>query len=138
MKVVFDSKIKSIVRFDKDDELIECLAELAASRDASFTFSMIGGAASIELGFYQEDTKNYTAKNFSAKNIEILNITGNVAWFEGKPLPHAHGLFSGEDYVSFGGHILKLVFSLTGETVIEWLPEKLKKEVGSNGLKLLC
>jgi predicted DNA-binding protein with PD1-like motif len=139
MKIIFDSKTKSIVQFEKGDEPIALLTALAEERDLSFFFSMIGGCTEVELAYYDIDTKAYASKTHSARNIEVITITGNVAWVEGKAWVHAHGVFGNDNHECFGGHINRLTISATGETSIDWIPKRLEKRVDTvSGLKLFC
>ncbi len=139
MKIVFDSESKTIVQFEKGDEPVSLLADLAGERDKSCHFYMIGGATEVELAYYDIVTKDYSSKKHTANNIEVINITGTVGWFEGKPMTHAHGVFSGADHAAFGGHVNYLYMSATGETIVEWLPKKLEKKTDPvSGLKLFC
>jgi predicted DNA-binding protein with PD1-like motif len=139
MKIILDSKTKSIVQFEKGDEPIALLTALADERDHSFFFSMIGGCTEVELAYYDIDTKAYASKTHSARNIEVINVTGNVAWHEGKPWVHAHGVFGDDDHNCFGGHVNSFIISATGETSIDWLPERLEKKTDpASGLKLFC
>ncbi len=111
---------------------------IAKEKDTSFNFSMIGAGSPIELGYYDPAQKKYFSKEFSGESFEILSLSGNVAWFEGEPIAHAHGVFGNEKYETFGGHVAKLFISVTGEAVIDWLPEKIiKKFDDSTGIKLL-
>jgi len=138
MQIIFDSQNKSILRIDKGEECLGILQSLAEEKNLSFTFSIIGACSLVELGFFAPKTKEYFSKEFNADSIEIVSLNGTVAYFEGKPVVHAHGVFSNENYETFGGHIVKLIISLTGETVIDWLPEKIiKKYDDETGLKLL-
>lgn len=141
MKIIFDSKDRSVLSFEKGEEFINALNAFAKERDASFTFSMIGGASSADIAFFDMNTKEYVTKTFLpgfSKNIEIITVTGNVAWCEGNSMVHAHGIFSNEEYQTFAGHIMKLNLSITAETVISWLPEKIEREFDSETcLKLL-
>jgi predicted DNA-binding protein with PD1-like motif len=138
VKIIFDSKEKSVIRMETGEECLEVLKSLAKERNASFSFSMIGAASMATLGYYDLDQKKYFNKDFSPEHIEVLSVTGNVGWYEDEPIVHAHGVFSDENYQCFGGHVNKLVISLTGEAVIDWLPEKiLKKDDAITGLKLL-
>ncbi len=139
MKIIFDSEKKSIVLFEKGDEPISLLAELAGTRGVSSHFSMIGGCSEVVLGYYDIAKQDYYTKNFTAQNIEIITVTGNIAWYEGKPMVHAHGVFGDEEYKTFGGHIMSMLISAVGETAIVWLPEKLEKKTDpASGLKLFC
>ena len=138
MQIIFDSKEKSIARIDKGEECLSVLKSLAKERNKSFTFTIIGACSMVELGFYHPKTKEYSSKEFNADSIEILSVNGTVAWFESEPLIHAHGVFSDDKYETFGGHVARMIISLTGETAIEWLSEKiLKKYDEETGLKLL-
>ncbi|MBP6884709.1 MAG: DNA-binding protein [Candidatus Pacebacteria bacterium] len=139
MKIAFDSKEKTIVQFEKGDEPVSLLAKLAGERGVSCHFYMIGGCTDVELAYYDIVTKDYSSKVHSGNNIEVINVTGTVGWFEGAPMTHAHGVFSGPDHSCYGGHVNYLHMSATGETIVEWLPEKLKKETDEvSGLKLFC
>src|ERR1700752_2518475 len=111
MKLIFDSKEKSIVLFEKGDEPMSLIEELSEKRGVSSHFSMIGGCSDVELAYYDIDKKEYSSKTHSARNIEVITITGNVAWFEGKAWVHAHGVFGDDDHNCFGGHINKLTIS---------------------------
>ncbi len=138
MQIIFNSKNRSVLRIDKGEECLNVLKSLAKDKDASLTFSIIGACSLVELGYYKLNTKEYSTKTFSGEDMEILSVTGNVAWFENEPLLHAHGVFSDEKYETFGGHIVKIIISATGEVVINWLPEKIYKKYNEKtGLKLL-
>lgn len=131
MKIIFDSKEKSIIAVEKGEEFISSIAKFAKDRGVSFAFSMIGGASEVDLAFYDMNIKEYISKKFLpgySKNIEIVTVTGNVAWYEGGPMVHAHGIFSNEEYQTFAGHVMKIMISITGETIINWLPQKLERQ----------
>ena len=139
MEIIFDSKNRSVVRVDKGEECLSILQSLAEERDASFTFSIIGACSLAELSFYDLNKKEYSSKTFNSGDMEILSVAGNVAWFEKEPILHAHGVFSNEKYETFGGHIVKIIISTTGEVVIDWLSKKIYKKYNKETvLKLLC
>ena len=138
MQIIFDSQNKSIVRIDRGEDCLDVLKSLAQEKDLSFYFSMIGGCSLVELGYYDLKTKKYFTQEFKEEGMEILSVSGNAAWFEGAPIVHSHGVFSKKNYETFGGHIVKLIISLTGEVTIDWLPKKIaKKPDDETGLKLL-
>lgn len=139
MRIAFDSEKKTIVQFERGDEPVSLLAKLAGERGVSCHFSMIGGCTEVELAYYDIETKDYSSKIHSANNIEVINVTGTVGWYEGAPMTHAHGVFSGPDHAAYGGHVNHFFISATAETIVEWLPEKLMKETDErSGLKLFC
>ena len=137
MQIIFDSENKSVLRIEKGEECIEVLRNFAKERNKSFHFSMIGAGVPIELGYFHPEKKQYFSQEFKDESFEILSCTGSVAWFENEPIVHAHGVFSNEKYECFGGHVNKLIISLTGEVMLDWLPEKIAKKYDEEtGLKL--
>lgn len=139
MKVLFNSEKKSVLRFDPGDEVVAFLEDLARERSVSFLFSMIGGCGEVSVAYVDATTSEYVSKTFTAPNIEVIHVSGNVGWFEDSPTVHVHGVFGHDDYSTFGGHVMKMVISLNGEAVIDWLPVKIEKKINpKNGLKLFC
>jgi predicted DNA-binding protein with PD1-like motif len=99
--------------------------------------SGLGGAGRVTLGFYDIETKAYEWKEFN-EPMEILNLTGNLAWVDGEPFWHVHGTFSGRDLKTVGGHVKELVVSLTCEILITPLDTPLARTFDDEtGLKLL-
>ncbi len=139
MQIILDSQNKSVVRVDKGEECLSILKSFAQKKDASFNFSIIGACAEVELSYFDVAMKKYFNKVFNTGNIEIVSVNGNVAWAEGEAMVHAHGVFSDEEYKCFGGHIVKCIVSITGEAVIDWLPNKISKKIDEEtDLKFLC
>ena len=138
MQIILESQNKSVIKIEKGEDCLEILKSLAKERDKSFLFSIIGACSLVELSYYDLKNRKYFSKEFTEENMEILNVNGNVAWSEDEPIVHAHGVFSNENYETFGGHVVKLVISLTGEKIIYLLPQKIiKKYDEETGLKLL-
>ena len=138
MQIILDSQTKSVIKIEHGEDCISVLKNLAKERDRSFTFNIIGACSLVELSYYDLDKKEYFNKVFDQKNIEIVSVLGNIAWNTEDIMLHAHGVFSDESYQTFGGHINQLIISATGETFIDWLPEKINKEYDKDvGLKLL-
>lgn len=138
MKIIFDSKEKTVLAVEKGEEFFEVMNKFAKERNKSFTFSAIGGCDMVELAYYSLEEKKYLTKEFSDTNIEIVTMTGNVAWYEGEPLIHTHGVFGGREYNTYGGHIMKLHISATAEVMINWLSEKMERKMDKETcLKLL-
>lgn len=139
MQIIFDSQNKSVVRIDKGEKCLEVLKSLAKKKNFSFSFSLIGACREVELSYFDVATKTYFKKVFNTGNIEMVSVNGNVAWSENEPIVHMHGVFSNENYECFGGHVVRLIISITGEAVIDWLPKKIMKKLDpETGLRLLC
>lgn len=139
MQIILDTPNKSVIRLETGEECLGALKVLALEKNASFNFSVIGAAATVELGYYHLEEQRYFSREFGSSHIEVISVVGNVAWDEAEPIVHAHGVFSNEKYECFGGHVMKIIISATGEVAIDWLPEKInKKHDPKTGLKLLC
>ncbi|MEI6660464.1 MAG: PPC domain-containing DNA-binding protein [bacterium] len=138
MHIILDTKDKSVIKIERGEDCVSVLKSLAKERDRSFTFTIIGACSLVELSYYDLAKKEYFSKVFNQENIEIVSVLGNVAWHTEGPLLHAHGVFSDESYKTFGGHINRLIVSVTGEVIIDWLPEKVYKKYDEHtGLNLL-
>lgn len=88
------------------------------------TFSAIGAVLGVELGYYELSEKQYHWKVFEG-TIEIVSATGNIAWLDGSPIVHMHGVFSGTDFIAFGGHVRRAVVSAACEVVLVVHDDKL-------------
>ena len=71
------------------------------------------------------------------------SLTGSIAWKEGKPSIHIHGVATDDKFNAYGGHILALKVG-TGSMEIyitthtEKLERKLEQPLGANVLQLNC
>ncbi len=78
----------------------------------------IGGALSVELGFYNLETKQYQWRQFEGLR-EVVSLQGNIALSEaGEPMSHLHGVLADEDYQTIGGHVKDLTAGATLELFI--------------------
>ncbi|GAB3700648.1 hypothetical protein GCM10027592_27830 [Spirosoma flavus] len=58
------------------------------------------------FGFWNAKKKEYEPK--SMRDMEMASMTGSIAWKDGKPALHMHGVVTDKDFKAFGGHILAL------------------------------
>lgn len=93
------------------DGLGKFMAEQAVSACAFFG---IGASSNIELAFYNPHVKDYRKKSFY-EDLEIISFSGNGGLLDGTPALHAHGSFGRNDFSIIGGHVSKLVVSVTCE-----------------------
>lgn len=97
------------------------------------------GFVNTRFGFFNFDTKEYEPKDF--KDVELASFTGSMAWQNGKPSLHSHGVVTGRDFKAYGGHMLAATVS-TGSveiTVIvhdKKLERKKDEALGANVLEL--
>jgi predicted DNA-binding protein with PD1-like motif len=88
------------------DVLAEIAALAASESIPSASFVGMGFLSEVTFGFYDFGKKAFDPKSF--RNVELASMTGTIAWQEGKPSIHAHGVVSGADFVGVGGHLLAL------------------------------
>lgn len=133
-----DSHSSTLLILERGEELQESLQTFALESDIqSAWLSGLGGAASVTLGFYDITTKSYQWKTFD-EPLEIISLTGNLSFVDGKPFWHLHGAFSGSDFKTVSGHVKEMVIGLTGELYITPLAMPLTRKFDdTTGLKLI-
>lgn len=129
-----------LVVLRRGDNVLEKLESLAREEKIpSASLSGIGFFGEVTFGFYNFEKKAFDAKTF--RDVELLGLTGTIAWKDGKPSIHVHGTVAGRDFQAVGGHILAgEVGTGTMEiTVIAHdtkLERKIDPEIGANVLQL--
>jgi uncharacterized protein len=89
------------------DDVFARLEELAEDEQIpSASFVGMGFLAAVTFGFYDFGKKAFDPKTFG--QVELMNMTGTIAWQNGKPSIHAHGVVAGADFEAVGGHLLGL------------------------------
>jgi len=81
------------------------------------SLSGIGAVEKIEIAYYDLTAKKYKYKKFEP-SMEVLALTGNVGYFENKPIVHAHIALGGPDFMVHGGHVKEAEVSLILEIFI--------------------
>ena len=111
------------------DDVIAHLERLAVNEHIpSASFMGIGFMRDATFGFYDFDQKVFDPHTFH--NVEMANMTGTIAWKEGKPSIHVHGIVTDASFDAHGGHVLGLVVG-TGSSEITVIlhPDKLDRFV---------
>lgn len=89
------------------DDLFAELETLALREDIpSASFTGFGFAGKVTFGFFDFAKRDYDPATF--ENREMTGINGTLAWKDGKPSIHAHGVGGGPDFQVSGGHLLAL------------------------------
>lgn len=108
----------TILVLKKGEELAESLSKYAVERNLKGAWiNVIGGASNVTLGFYNSTNRDYTWLNFE-EQLEIVGLQGNLAYVEGEPFWHIHGVFSREDGSTIAGHVKSCIIGLTGEVYL--------------------
>lgn len=114
----------------------------ALTRNEAIPSAMLlgfGFAGRATFGFYDFSAKDFRPKTF--ENLELTNLTGSLAWKEGKPSVHAHGTATDDSFQAYGGHLLALEVGRGSiEILVTVLPTQLERaiepDVGANVLQL--
>ncbi|KWR88358.1 PPC domain-containing DNA-binding protein [Cupriavidus sp. IDO] len=111
------------------DNVLQTLEQLARDEKIpSASFVGIGFMSEATFGFYDFNRKQFDPKTY--RNVEMANMTGSIAWKEGKPSIHAHGTVTDGTFNGAGGHLLGLTVG-TGscEITVTVYPERLERFV---------
>ncbi|WP_134091541.1 PPC domain-containing DNA-binding protein [Olivibacter sp. XZL3] len=107
------------------DNVIEQLERFAQKEhipSANFTGM---GFVNITFGFFDSAKKKFDPQHF--KDVELASMQGTIAWQQGKPSIHLHGVVAGKDFKAYGGHILDGTVG-TGSLEIMIIPHEKKFE----------
>lgn len=122
-----------------DDVLARLEALMSEEKIPAATIAGFGFLRTATFGFFDFETKEYRPKTFN--DLELTNLTGTLAWKEGKPAIHAHGVAGDESFRTFGGHVLSLEVGRGSlEISVAVIPTMLERvvdaEIGANVLQL--
>lgn len=104
---------------DKGEDLFECLYKI--QEEVGFTGAQVSGIGALknsEIGFYHCDEKNYDREVVVAEK-ELLSLSGNFTYNEGKPFFHLHTVLGNEDYTTCGGHLFSAIVAVTCEVFLQ-------------------
>ena len=126
-----------LVRAQHDSDIIRFITETAKKNGITVaTFTAIGALKSAKLGFYNQNTHEYSEILLEAPQ-EIASCIGNISLKESEPFIHAHAVLADHDGITKAGHLLEgQVFA--AEVHITELVEKnlLRKKDAITGLFL--
>jgi len=131
---------KYVLRLESRDDIVKSLRQFATTkRLGASLLEGIGSLSKVKLGHYDFKTKQYRYETFE-DDLEILNLSGNIATMDRKPLPHVHATLGRRDFSVIGGHLDEGSSANMVEIGLWKLPGKLVKakdaEIGLNVLQL--
>ena len=110
---------------------------LALERVPGATLTGLGAADLVKVGFYDLDEKQYRTYTHEGR-IEVISLTGNIAWHSGDPVIHIHIAAAEEKAGMFGGHLMEARVSATMEISIVPAPDRVTRSMDKEiGLPLL-
>jgi len=127
-----------LLRLVKGEEIIKTLSSFVDEQKilGGFVFGL-GAFKDLTLGYYDSAKKEYI-KKIIGDDLEFGNLTGSIAYVEGKPFVHAHVSVAGSDMKAFCGHLFSATISGTGEFMIIPSESKVERKPDPEmGLKLL-
>jgi predicted DNA-binding protein with PD1-like motif len=122
------------------DDLFAELNKLATQENlTSASLTGFGFAGSVTFGFFDFAKRDYDPATY--RDREMTGITGTLAWKDGKPSLHAHGVGCGNDFSTVGGHLLALTVGRGSlEVTLTVHPQRLERKedptIGANVLRL--
>jgi uncharacterized protein len=115
---VVNSEIGAVVILEPGDELHASVVRAAKIHGLKGAFvSAIGAVDDLELGYFRLPEKTYDRMT-TRERLEVVSLTGNLALKDGEPFLHVHGVFSGPDFKTIGGHVFRAVASVTLEVMM--------------------
>jgi len=122
------------------DNVFDCLDSMMRNETVpSAVIVGFGFVGTATFGFFDFTKKEYRPRTFN--DLELTNLTGTLAWKDGKPAIHAHAVASNANFETFGGHVLGLVVGRGSlEIGISVMPMRLERvldnDIGANVLQL--
>ncbi|MGE3799441.1 MAG: PPC domain-containing DNA-binding protein [Candidatus Kapaibacterium sp.] len=125
--------------FDKDDKVMEELQRFAVEQQiTAASFVGLGAFSSATLAFYDRQTKGYDPIPVEEQT-EVLNVTGNIAIYNGEPRLHVHATLGKPDGSTIGGHLVEgIVWPTLELSLFAWgviLEREMDEETGLPLLK---
>lgn len=125
-----------VIRLECGDKIIEKLIEFCKAEGVNAGyFNGLGAVTEAELGHFNLETKDYSAKMFQGP-YEITSLHGSVSVLDGKPFIHAHLTMGDRQFVTYSGHLREGTAGATCEiflvplTVV--IQRKLDEKTGLN------
>ncbi|MBI2933334.1 MAG: DNA-binding protein [Planctomycetes bacterium] len=114
--------------FDRGDRVIDLLKAFAKERNLSSSrFTGIGAFEDVMLGFFDPEAKQF--KHIHVREqVEVLSLTGNIAFTYSEPKIHAHVIVGKSDGTAHGGHLIEAVVRPTLEVMLTETPKPLQRQ----------
>ena len=108
-----------IARFDRGEEILACLKEVALKENIKLaSVSALGAVDDFTVGVYKVDEKKYYSNHFAGA-FEIVSLTGTISTMNGEYYAHLHMSAGNDRGEVFGGHLNAARISATCEMVID-------------------
>jgi predicted DNA-binding protein with PD1-like motif len=116
-----------VLIFSTGDEVVSGLTGFAEKYNIkSAHYQGIGDAVHMEAGSFDYNRKQFRV--IPIDTAEVTSFTGDIAWFNQKPVAHTHVSAALADGTVKGGHLFKLVVGPTFELILTAEPTPLYKK----------
>jgi hypothetical protein len=138
-KQVSENPKTFVIVLETGDEVLASLNGFAqAEHLAASSFKAIGALSSVELGWFNWDSKKYQIAVTLDEQVELLSLIGDIALKDNEPQIHAHLVIGRRDGTAHGGHLLSATVRPTCEIVVTESPRHLQKEIDpASGIALI-
>jgi len=107
-----------MLRLVRGEDVIDCLKTFVRLRTvAGGRLTGLGAADAMTVAFYDMATGEYRPQQHEGI-IEVMNMTGNLSWYNGEPHVHVHVSAAEEKSGAFGGHLVSARVSASMEITI--------------------
>ena len=125
-----------LLKFDREEEVISTLTSFILENNIpAGVFSGIGAVKNLTIGYFDLESKSYRKKSIP-EMVEVISITGNVSYLDGRPFIHAHISVADQSHRLFGGHLFAADVAVTLEMYLRIFSDKLVRsldpEIGFN------
>lgn len=137
-QIADDPKTIALI-FETGDEILSCLENYARANNLSgSSFKAIGALSSVEVGWFNWETKHYQTAAKLNEQVEVLSLVGDIALNDSKPEVHAHIVIGRADGTAHGGHLLSATVRPTCELILTESPQHLRKQIDpKSGIALI-
>jgi uncharacterized protein len=128
-----------VIVLETGDEVLASLNGFAqAEHLAASSFKAIEALSSVEVGWFNWDSKEYQIAVKLDEQVELLSLIGDIALKDNEPQIHAHLVIGRRDGTAHGGHLLSATVRPTCEIIVTESPRHLQKEIDpASGLALI-
>jgi uncharacterized protein len=128
-----------VIVLETGDEVLSSLKDFSHAKGlAGSSFKAIGAMSSVELGWFNWESKKYQTAVKLNEQVELLSLIGDIARKDNEPQVHAHLVIGRRDGTVHGGHLLSATVRPTCEIVLTESPQHLQKEIDpESGLALI-
>lgn len=116
-----------LARLAAGDEVIASLKDLARAENIpAASITGLGAVDDITLALYHPARREYLTTRLT-EELEVASMTGNIAWLDGDPVVHIHGVVSRADCATAAGHFVQARVSVTLEVMLHLYPERIAR-----------